>query len=64
MHAGATVLLLLLLLATMTYNQVQSFRINYLADQSSSHLSWLYSYPDYRLYTSNQLIPMDLPSLA
>ena len=32
-------LLLLLLLATMTYNQVQSFRINYLADQSYTYIA-------------------------
>ena len=31
--------LLLLLLATMTYNQIQLFRINYLADQSFSHVN-------------------------
>ena len=28
-----------IILAAMTYNQVQSFRINYLADQSFSHVN-------------------------
>ena len=41
--------LLLLLLATMTYNQVQLFRINYLADQSFSHVNniWVNSLKTY-----------------
>ena len=41
--------ILLLLLLTMTYNQVQLFRINYLADQSCSHVNniWVNSLKTY-----------------